>query len=116
MKTGMHDPAVDAARRAKAAERAFLEIAGGDVGTEFTPAFRRAEQQWQLADESFADSIPAGTEGAVLKLDAVIDLLHGAGAGDTSLEVRHLRALRSYLTASADLHPPRTFVPAPARL
>lgn len=116
MKDRVRDPAIEAARRARSAERSLMAMATGAVGTEFTPEFRRAEQHWQAADEAFADSIPTSAEGAMLKLDAVIDLIRGSGADDTSLEIRHLRALRSYLSAPADLNPPQPFVPSPARL
>jgi hypothetical protein len=94
------DPSIEAARCARSAEKAFMSVAEGPVGNEYKSEFRRAEARWQAAEEAFADSIPCSTEGALLKIDALIDLVRASGADDRSLEVRHLRAIRDFVVGT----------------
>jgi hypothetical protein len=95
------DPVLKAARRVRAAEDAFLAIAGNSE-SEFSAAALDAEARWRAADEAFADALPTSRAGASLKLAALVELLHGAGADDASLELRHLRALQAYIAAGEE--------------
>jgi len=95
------DPAIEAAQLARRAEDTFLALALHDVKDEFAAEFIEAEMRWKAADEAFADVVPSTRAGTLLKLQALLELLRAGGACDDSLEVRHVRALSRYVSASA---------------
>lgn len=94
------DPALRAAQAAKAAEKRFLSLPARTFIDELSTSFAAAEADWEAADEAFADTTPISPEGALAKLQAVAHLL--AELGDASLELRHLRTLRSFIQSLID--------------
>jgi hypothetical protein len=91
------DPAVTAATAAKLAERAFLAVPANSLVDELGTAFVTAQVRWQRADEAFADAVPTSKEGALLKLRALEEAHEAMGTGEDSLELRHIRALMTFL-------------------
>ena len=96
----VNDPAISAARAAKAAEQRFLSLPARSFIDELTTSFAVAEAEWEAADEAFADTVPITPEGALTKLRAVADLLDDLG--DDSLELRHIRTVVAYLQQLTD--------------
>jgi hypothetical protein len=92
------DPVVIAERAARAAERHFLALPVNSVSDEMQPEFKRAEAHLDAAERALADAIPSTPRGALVKLRALRDLCEAAsGRSRASLEIRHIRALMSYL-------------------
>ena len=89
------DPAIAAAEAAKSAEQRFLALPSRSFIDELTSSFADAEAEWEAADAAFADATPTTPEGALLKLQAVAELLEEMGS-DT-LELRHIRSLIWYM-------------------
>lgn len=94
------DPAIRAAQAAKAAEQRFLSLPARTFIDELSTSFAAAEAEWEAADEAFADTVPISPEGVLAKLQAVTRLLDDLG--DDSLELRHLRTLRTYIQGLID--------------
>jgi hypothetical protein len=93
------DPVVRAAELLYLAENAFFALPIRGVCDEFASEVVAAEARWEAAEEAFADTVPTSARGAVIKLVALIDLCQASGVGEDSLEVRHLRALLTYMDA-----------------
>jgi len=88
------DPAIAAAEAAKSAEQRFLALPSRSFIDELTSSFADAEAEWEAADAAFADATPTTPEGALLKLQAVAELLEEMGE---TLELRHIRSLIWYM-------------------
>jgi hypothetical protein len=91
------DAAVRAAEAAREADSRFVHVASDNLETEYSSDFIRTEIEWLKASELFADAVPTTTEGALLKVRAVVEMLSEIPLDGTSLEVRHLHAVASYL-------------------
>lgn len=98
----VYDPAIEAEQHLRLAEQRFLSVPVGSVRDECASEFLESEAQWQAADEAFANAVPTTCAGALLKIEALLDLARAAGLVEDSLENRHLRSLIAYLSDVAD--------------
>lgn len=95
--TVFHDPALAAAERATMAEAAFLAIPANVARGRMQTDFIAAEEEWEAADERFADAVPRTAAGAMAKLKAVEGMLRAVRVDEDSLEMRHVQSLLCYL-------------------
>lgn len=95
--TFSHDPALAAAERACMAEAAFLAVPANVTKDTSQTGFIAAEEEWEAADERFADAVPRTAAGAMAKLKAVEGMLRTMRVDEDSLEMRHVQSLLCYL-------------------
>lgn len=95
--TAMTDPCLAAMKEVQKAESQFLSVPANGVSSEVEPRFIEAEQEWEVAEEKFADAVPATPVGAIAKLVALRDLHRAMPMDEDSLEIRHVEALMAYM-------------------
>lgn len=95
--TAMSDPCLAAMKEVQKAESQFLSVPVNGGSSEDEPCFIKAEQEWGVAEEKFADAVPTTPAGALAKLDALKDLHRAMPMDEDSLEIRHVEALMAYV-------------------
>ena len=94
---GEHDPALIAAHedREAAAALSATSLAHG----ENSPEWAAAERRMFDAADTFADTVPTTSAGALEKMKSIAEW--GALPGDDTQEARHIRTVMAYLDRQA---------------